>query len=104
MLPRMATPNDAATCWSIRLKAEPVPVAADELHDRLHPELLQSDRDRERRSVRVSGGVVGCVDCVDVRLIWSEALVDRVANRRVRPESDDVSNQRFKGRGRLVAA
>ena len=32
----------------VGLQAEPVPVAADELHDRLRPQLLQRDRNRQR--------------------------------------------------------
>ena len=36
------------------LEREAVAVAARELHDGLHPELLQRDRDGERRGVRVA--------------------------------------------------
>src|SRR5439155_17774239 len=62
----------------VRLEREPIAIAADELHHRLHAELLQRDGDGEWRGVRVRGGVVGRVDRVDVVLVWLEALVDRV--------------------------
>jgi hypothetical protein len=51
----------------VGFQREPVPVAADELHDRLDAELPQRDRHRERRRVRVRSGVVGGVDGVDPR-------------------------------------
>src|SRR5215470_4148300 len=57
------------------LESEPVPVAARELHDRLHPELLQGDRHRERRGVGVGRGVVGRIRRIDVVLEGSEPLV-----------------------------
>jgi hypothetical protein len=49
----------------VGLQREPIAVAADELHDRLDAALLQSDRHRERRGVRVRGRVVGRVDRVE---------------------------------------
>ena len=75
--PVQAGPRD------LGLEREAVAVAADELHDRLHPELLQRDRDRERRGVRVRGRVVGRVHGVDPVGVRREALVDRVEPARV---------------------
>ncbi len=49
----------------VGLQREPIAVAADELHDRLDAALLQGDGHRERRGVRVRGGVVGRVDRVE---------------------------------------
>ena len=68
-IPCSAAPDD------VGLQREAVPVAADELHHRLHPELAERDRDRERRGVRVGSRVVGRVDRVDVLLERLEALV-----------------------------
>ena len=62
----------------VGLERDAVPVAAHELHDRLHPQLLECDRDRERGRMRVCGGVVGRVDGVDEVLVGLEALVHRV--------------------------
>ena len=60
------------------LERDAVAVAAGELHDGLHAELLERDRDGERRSVRVRGGVVGRVRRVDVVGVRREALVHGV--------------------------
>src|SRR5262245_18373135 len=65
------------------LEAEAVPVAAGQLHDRLHPELLQRARHRERRGVRMGRGVVGRVRRVDVVLERNEPLVHGVEAARV---------------------
>ncbi len=60
------------------LERDAVAVAAGELHDGLHAELLECDRDGERRRVRVRGGVISRVDGVDVVLVRGELLVDAV--------------------------
>src|SRR5579864_1593199 len=58
------------------LERDAVAVAARELHDGLHPELLERDGDGKRRRVRMRRGVVGGVDRVDVILVRGELLVD----------------------------
>src|SRR5487761_1120957 len=60
------------------LERDAVAVAAGELHDGLHAELLERDRDGERRCVRVRGGVVGRVRRVDVVRVGRDALVHGV--------------------------
>ena len=59
---------------NLGLQRDPVPVAAGELHHRLHAQLLECDRDCERRCMRVRRGVVGGVDGVDPVLVRREAL------------------------------
>ncbi len=60
----------------VGLQRQPVAVAADELHDRLGADLLQPDRDRQRRDVGVGGGVVGGVEGVDERAHRLELALD----------------------------
>ena len=50
----------------VRLQRQPVPVAAGELDDRLHPRLRHERPGRERRQVRVGRGIVGAVGRVDL--------------------------------------
>jgi hypothetical protein len=71
---------DAVQCGAcdLCLEREAVAVAAGELHDGLHAELLQCDRDRERRRVCVRRRVVGRIDGVDPVLIGLEVAVHRV--------------------------
>src|SRR5579864_399612 len=76
------------------LQREAVAVAAGELHDGLHPELPQRDRNRERRRVRVRRGVVRRVRRVDVLLVRRELLLDSAGIDREQLRGDDEASGR----------